>query len=151
MTIVVPAAKHHVEALAELMAEMDHFYGDTAGPSNARINQITDVLFGDPPAAYALLAVHNDRLVGMAAYSFLWPAAGVSLSLYLKELYVAESHRRTGVGRLLMQSIFQVARERECGRVEWATDDANSDAQKFYDLLGYSRQQGKVFYRITDY
>lgn len=151
MTIVVPAEKDHVEALAGLLAEVDSFYGDTTGPLIARVRQITDALFGDPPAAYAVLAWDEDQLVGLATYSFLWPAAGVTRSLYLKELYVAESHRKTGVGRLLVQHIFEIARKHKCSRVEWATDEFNTHAQKFYELLGYQPHRGKISYRVEEY
>jgi hypothetical protein len=42
----------------------------------------------------------NDaRLVGIAAYSLLWPAIGLTRSLYLKKLYVPETVRGTGIGK----------------------------------------------------
>lgn len=69
-------------------------------PLELRISQIKASLFSDPPSAYAVLAWEDGRLVGLAAYSFLWPAGGLTRSLYLKELYVAETARQKGVGRL---------------------------------------------------
>jgi len=66
-------------------------------------------VFSSPPAAYALLARDGVRLVGIAAYSFLWPAVGMTPSLYLKELYVGAAHRHRGVARLLMQALFEIA------------------------------------------
>jgi hypothetical protein len=42
-----------------------------------------------------MLAWDGDDLAGFAAYSFLWPAVGLTRSLFLKELYVAEAARRT--------------------------------------------------------
>ena len=44
---------------------------------------------------------------GMASYSFLWPAAGLTRSLYLKELYVAQDWQRQGIG-LFGPEIFRV-------------------------------------------
>jgi GNAT superfamily N-acetyltransferase len=61
---------------------------------------------------------------------------GLTRSLYLKELYAAESHRRCGVGRLLMQAGFAAAREQKCSRVEWTTDTDNPDGLAFYRQLG---------------
>ena len=53
-----------------------------------------------------LLARDEDGvLAGFASYSFLWPAVGLTASLYLKELYVAASRQRHGVGTLLMQGL----------------------------------------------
>jgi GNAT superfamily N-acetyltransferase len=149
VVVVSPAEPKHVEAIAQLFEEMDRFYGDTTNHSlDVRVRQITDALFGDASAGSALLAWDSDELVGLAAYSFLWPAIGVSRSLYLKELYVGEVHRRKGVGKLLMDALFEVAKNYDCTRVEWTTDDTNENAQQFYNDLGVPVDTSKIFYRI---
>ena len=110
MIFVAEAETGTIQAIAALMEEMDRFYGATEiEPLDSRARQIADALFSDPPAAYALLAWDGEQLVGFAAYSFLWPAVGLTRSLYLKELYVAQAHRRKGVGELLMQSLIETA------------------------------------------
>jgi GNAT superfamily N-acetyltransferase len=95
-----------------------------------------------------LLAWAGEQLVGMAAYSFLWPAAGVTCSLYLKELYVAEEFRSKGIGALLMWRLRQVAVEHGCSRVEWTADQGNAFAEAFYEQLRMSKNQEKIFYRV---
>jgi GNAT superfamily N-acetyltransferase len=98
------------DKIAALCAELDLFYGGAPeGTPAERAAAVRDVLLGVPPLAHALLAWDGPELAGMAAYSFLWPAAGLSASLYLKELYVAEAYRRAGVGRLLMAGLYDVA------------------------------------------
>jgi GNAT superfamily N-acetyltransferase len=146
---VTPAEPHHVDALAALFEEMDRFYGDPAGGSLVvKAEQIAEALFGEVPAGAALLAWDDDELVGTAAYSFLWPAIGVTRSLYLKELYVGAAHRRKGIGKLLMDALFEVAKKHGCSRVEWTTDDTNQSAQQFYDELGVPVNTSKMFYRV---
>jgi ribosomal protein S18 acetylase RimI-like enzyme len=85
-------------------------------------------------------------VVGIAAYSFLWPAVGTARSLFLKELYVAEGYRRRGVGRVLMRAVFETATVLGCARVEWTTDPDNAAALAFYAGLGMATHP-KVFYR----
>ena len=137
-------------AIAALCAELDEFYGDLPnGEPAGRAAQVRDVLFGDPPLAYALVAWDGDAPAGLAAYSFLWPAAGLSASLYLKELYVAEVYRRSGAGRLLMNSLYAVAQRRGLSRVEWTTDTSNQGAQAFYEALGAKPLPSKIFYRAA--
>jgi GNAT superfamily N-acetyltransferase len=146
---VTTAEPSDVEAIADLLEEMDRFYGATdVEPADLRARQIGAALFANPPAAHALLAWEDTRVVGFAAYSFLWPAVALTRSLYLKELYVAHDSRRLGVGRLMMQSIFKAAAETECSRVEWTTDEDNPDAQRFYEKLGFPRHPSKLFYRL---
>jgi GNAT superfamily N-acetyltransferase len=147
---LTPAAPRDARAIADLAAEMDQFYGETRlDPPEARLGQITETLFGDSPAVYVLLARDGGKLAGFVSYSFLWPAVGLTSSLYLKELYVAAAARRAGVGTLLMRGLFRIAADRACTRVEWTTDDDNPDAQAFYAALGTQPATSKIFYRIA--
>ncbi|WP_198675830.1 GNAT family N-acetyltransferase [Kribbella monticola] len=149
MIAVRLATAADVEQLLQLTEEMDRFYGSTDFESvELRRRQLRDALFGDTPAATALLAVEEDTAVGFAAYSFLWPAAGLTRSLYLKELYVSEGQQRRGVGRSLMEALFGVARQHDCSRVEWTTDRDNPGAQAFYKTFGVEPKDGKIFYRL---
>jgi len=130
-----------------LLEEMDRHYGATEfEPLEQRVAQITEALFGNVPAGFGLLAWAGDQLVGLASYSFLWPAAGVTRSLYLK-LYVARTHRRSGIGRLLMDHLFTLAAKHGCTRVDWTTDQESEGAQRCYEALGVTVNAGKLFYR----
>ena len=145
------ATPDDVPAMSALLEELDRFYGATTTESpEEREQQIREALFASPPAAYALLAFDDDRLVGMAAYSFLWPAVRLTRSLYLKEMYVAEDVQRHGIGRALMTALFEVASKHGCSRVEWTTDQDNPRALAFYAALGVPAEPSKIFYRIED-
>jgi GNAT superfamily N-acetyltransferase len=114
----------------------------------ARARQISEALFCDPPSAYALLAWAGGQLVGFASYSFLWPAVGLTRSVYLKELYVVDTARGRGAGKLLMRQLCGIAVKNGCSRLEWTTDRDNLAAQKFYAKLGVPVKESKLFYRI---
>lgn len=149
MVKIQPAEQRDVEALAILMEDLDSFYGATnVERPGQRVRQIAESLFAKPVAAYVLLAWEDKQPVGMAAYSFLWPAAGVTCSLYLKELYVTETFRRKGIGGLLIQRLCQVAVEHECSRVEWTADQGNAYAEAFYEQLGIPKNPEKIVYRL---
>ena len=149
MITVTTAQPAQAKAIAEIAEEMDRFYGATKmEPQETRIRQIGEALFSDPPSAYSLLVWDDGELVGFAAYSFLWPAIGLTRSLYLKELYVSTKARRTGIGKLLMQHLYDIAVKNNCSRVEWTTDNDNREAQLFYAELGVPIKESKLFYRI---
>jgi GNAT superfamily N-acetyltransferase len=149
MIRVTPAGPGDIPALAELLEETGRFYGAVSTlPPQERLRQINDALFSSPVAAHALLAWDGTRLAGMAAYSFLWPAAGLTRSLYMKELYVGERHRRRGAGKLLMRALFETAGQHGCSRIEWTTDGDNAGAQAFYEMLGLPPHPAKIFYRV---
>ena len=148
---ISPAKPDDIPAMSRLLAEMDRFYGSaSADPEEAREQQIYQALFGEIPVGYALLARDDAELVGLAAYSFLWPTVGITRSLYLKELYVADAHQRRGVGRLLMAALYEIAAEHECSRVEWTTDADNTGAMAFYAELGVPIERSKIFYRANN-
>src|SRR5687767_10411564 len=101
MVTISPAQVSDLTDLAELLEDMDRFYGVSEfAPLYERLAEIQALLFRDQPAGHVLLARDSGLAVGLASYSFLWPAAGLTQSLFLKELYVRESHRGHGIGRL---------------------------------------------------
>jgi GNAT superfamily N-acetyltransferase len=150
------ATPDDVKAMAALAEEMDRFYGATeVEPLQRRLEQIREALFGEPPAGWALLAWQqrdhatvedgSQKLVGFASYSFLWPAVGLTRSLFLKELYVVDAARSCGVGTALMQALFEVARQHECSRVEWQTEVGNAEARGSTGSWGWrSLREGGV-------
>lgn len=137
-----------LSAIADLLYEVEHFYGTVECPPRPQWEQqIASLLFSDTPAARVLLAIEDDAPLGFASYSLLWPATGVSKSLFLKELYIRESYRRRGIGEILMSRLCSIAVETGSSRLEWATDAENIGAQKFYEKLGDVRTPTKIMYR----
>ncbi|MFD6989201.1 cyclophane-containing RiPP N-acetyltransferase HaaN [Streptomyces sp. NPDC059943] len=152
MTVTIrPADRRDIVAVAELIEEIERFYGSSEiQPLEERRSQVEEALFGSPPLASALLVEDEaGDLVGLAAYSFLWPAAGSSHSLFLKELYVRSTLRRQGVGARLVDELRALAAARSgCSRVEWMTDRDNPNARAFYESLGFAEFDGKIVYRV---
>jgi GNAT superfamily N-acetyltransferase len=150
MTVSVRLATvEDIDALAALLEEMDRFYGaEAVDPLDQRRQEIQRALFSETPAAQALLAWDGSQLVGFGTYSYLWPAVGLTRSLFLKELYVTEAARGYGVGRAIMRSLYDIALKQGCSRVEWMTDRPNMEAQAFYQHISVAPDTTKVFYRV---
>ena len=82
----------------------------TTPPCSTEIHPFEEALFGSPSLASALLVEDEaGDIVGLAAYSFLWPSAGSTHSLFLRELYVRDTLRRQGVGARVMDELRAVA------------------------------------------
>jgi GNAT superfamily N-acetyltransferase len=145
------AEPRDVDAIVALYTELDRFYGAAvaAGAATVRAERVRSALFGDRPAGRALLAWDGEVLAGFAGYQFIWPSSALTTSLYLKELYVASPYRRTGVGRLLMERLREMAVLSGCTRLEWTADVENDASQSFYRSLGLAPLETKLFYRIT--
>src|SRR5581483_8266862 len=127
---------------------MERFYGSTGTLDvETLIDEIRASLFGEIPAGRALVAYDDDYPAGFATYSFHWPAAGTTRSLFLKELFVIETHRNRGIGTRIMERLVRIARDSGCSRFEWMTHEENSIAQRFYAQRGYAVDKTKLTYR----
>ena len=60
-------------------------------------------------------------------------------------MVVDERHRRTGIGRALMEAIEERAWERDCTCILLVTDESRTDALRFYEALGYRADHYKAF------
>jgi ribosomal protein S18 acetylase RimI-like enzyme len=146
-TTITPATRADLDEIVDLLAEVEDFYNE-AEPTDTISRNTEHALFGPIPRAHAILARTGTHLAGFAAYSFLWPAAGSTTSLYLKEMYVRTDSRRQGIGRQLMDQLTKIAAEHQCSRIEWTTDTSNQDAQRFYANTSSTPTTDKILYRI---
>ncbi len=52
---------------------------------------------------------------------------------------IASSQRGTGIGRKMIQAVMSVARDRGCSVLQLTTNKLRTDAQRFYEQLGFER------------
>jgi len=65
--------------------------------------------------------------------------------MIVEDVVVHDAHRRTGVGRALMEAIESRARERDCSYIMLITDQDRPDAHRFYGSLGYQTDPYRAF------
>jgi GNAT superfamily N-acetyltransferase len=64
---------------------------------------------------------------------------------YLQDLFTSEEARGEGVGRALINGVYDRAREAGSTRVYWQTQETNIVAQKLYDKV--AERSGFIVYR----
>jgi GNAT superfamily N-acetyltransferase len=111
--------------------------------------QLVEVLFGARPVAEVLLAFEGEAPVGFAVYFFNFSTWLGRAGLYLEDLFVKPEKRGKGYGRALLVELAKVARDRGCGRMEWAVLDWNEPAIKFYRGLGAKPMHEWTVFRLT--
>ena len=76
-----------------------------------------------------------DQIIGYTNYSIIY-YSWVGKSIYLDDLYVIPSFRGKGIGKMLMNKVFDIAKNEKCNRVRWQVSKWNSKAIEFYGKIG---------------
>jgi len=133
ITIIKPIGDDERAAWEPLWRAYLTFYQTTLEPT------IIDTTWGrlnDPAEPmFALGAYVDGKLTGITHYLFHRSAWSISDSCYLQDLYVVESARGGGLGRALIETVAQKAREAGSSRLYWHTHESNRTAQTLYDKV----------------
>jgi len=88
------------------------------------------------PLAYTLVALLENKIVGMAIFYYTFSSFTAKQCLWLDDIYVKESIRSMGTGKALMDRIIEIAKEHNCSRLNWTVAKSNIRAKKFYSNIG---------------
>lgn len=84
---------------------------------------------------HAALAMEGDRALGMVHAIYHRSTWTVSDDCYLQDLFVDQQARGGGVGRALIEHVFEEAERRGAYRVYWHTHESNGDAMQLYERI----------------
>ncbi|HKC65449.1 MAG TPA: GNAT family N-acetyltransferase [Pyrinomonadaceae bacterium] len=123
------------------------FYG-RAG-ATALSDEITRVtwsrFFDEAEPVHALVAEVDGRLLGLAHYLFHRSTIMIEPTCYLQDLFTSEEARGRGIGRALIESVYERAKSADVSRVYWQTHETNLTARKLYDQV--AERSGFIVYR----
>jgi GNAT superfamily N-acetyltransferase len=123
------------------------FYG-RSGPTAlpAEITATTWKRFFEPAEpVHALVAERDGRLVGLTHYLFHRSTVLLAPICYLQDLFTAPDRRGAGVGRALIEAVYQRAQQAGSARVYWQTHETNLLARRLYDQV--AERSGFIVYR----
>jgi GNAT superfamily N-acetyltransferase len=106
-------------------------------------------LFANPRFAEVVIASVGDKPVGFALFFHNYSTFLGQPGIYLEDLFVNPDARGHGVGKALLAHLSRLAKERGCGRVEWAVLDWNASAIDFYKRIGAQMLDDWRIFRIT--
>jgi GNAT superfamily N-acetyltransferase len=146
--LVRAATPADVPVLLEMfgeLAEYEHLEHLLA----ATEQRLGDALFGEHPAAAALLAESGAEVAGYAVFFPTFSSFLAIQGLWLEDLYVRPAHRGAGVGRALLAAV--AARVRASGgeRLEWSALDWNELALGFYRRIGAQTMNEWITHRLV--
>ena len=91
------------------------------------------------------LAWRGDGAIGLVHHIRHRSCWTVGDYCYLQDLYVTPKARGDGVGRKLIEHVYDAARREGCSRVYWLTHETNIAAQLLYDRI--AQRSGFIQYR----
>ena len=106
-------------------------------------------LFGGRAYAEVLISEYEGQPAGYALFFHNFSTFVGKPGIYLEDLYVRASLRGKGIGKQLLLSLVKLAKERDCGRVEWAVLNWNTPSIEFYKSLGASMMDEWQIFRLT--
>ena len=123
------------------------FYGRSGATALAsEITQTTWSRFFDAyEPVHALVAERDGDLLGLVHYLYHRSTTAITPSCYLQDLFTAEAARGHGVGRALIEGVYERAKAAGANRVYWQTHETNQTAMQLYDRIG--ERSGFVVYR----
>ena len=143
-----PAQVEDVPLILQLIRDLAT-YERAPNDVTATEEQLIDVLFGPKPSAEVLLAFEDKTPVGFAVFFHNFSTWLGRPGLYLEDLFVKPDQRGKGYGRALLVDLARIARDRGCGRMEWAVLDWNDPAIQFYRKLGAAPMDEWTVFRLT--
>jgi len=77
----------------------------------------------------------DKEIIGYATWFytyFTWSGKG----MYIDDLFVKPEYRGTGIGKMLLNKIIDLARESKCHKLRWQVSWWNKPAIEFYEKMG---------------
>lgn len=94
---------------------------------------------------HALVAERGGALLGLTHYLLHRSTTAIEPNCYLQDLFTSADARGKGVGRALIDGVYEQARRAGCSRVYWQTHETNHTAMQLYDKV--AERPGFVIYR----
>ena len=109
-------------------------FGKNALPSD--VTQATWARFFDScEPMHALVAEQSGTLLGLTHFLFHRSTIQIAPTCYLQDLFVSDVARGTGVGRALIESVYERAKAAGSPRVYWQTHETNAAGRLLYDKV----------------
>jgi GNAT superfamily N-acetyltransferase len=123
------------------------FYGRSGATAlSPEITRMTWARFFDAyEPVHGLVAESDGQLLGLTHYLFHRSTTAIEPVCYLQDLFTGNAVRGRGIGRALINRVYEQARLAGSSRVYWQTHQTNLTAMQLYDKV--AERSGFVVYR----
>jgi GNAT superfamily N-acetyltransferase len=117
----------------KLWAGYLEFYKSTILPEQTELTWKR--LINNELKMFGFVAESEDEIIGFTHCLFRPSTWTETDYCYLEDLFVDPNIRGKGIGRALMNKVFELAKEKNSKRVYWTTQEFNKTARVLYDSI----------------
>ncbi|HEX3565747.1 MAG TPA: GNAT family N-acetyltransferase [Acidimicrobiales bacterium] len=132
-----PADLADAESIGQLLHDFNREF-DEPTPTPSALADRVRLLLGAGDTTILIGGTGPDGLVVLRYRAAIWSEA---LECYLAELYVVPDHRGHGLGRALMESAIDQARDHGADYMDLGTSEDDVAARKLYESLGFTNRE----------
>lgn len=142
------AAEDDVPLILSFIKELAE-YENLSHEVSATEDLLRESLFGERRGAEVVIGHHGEAPAGFALFFHNFSTFLGRPGIYLEDLYVKPEFRGEGVGRAMLVYLAKLAKERDCGRLEWSVLNWNEPAIKLYGAVGAVPMDDWTMYRLA--
>ena len=145
--LIRAVTRHDFDQWLFLWDGYNSFYGRSGATAlSIEITRMTWARFFDAyEPMHALVAEREGSLLGLAHYLLHRSTIAIEPFCYMQDLFTTESARGKGIGKSLIQAVYERATLAGAPRVYWHTHETNRSAIQLYDKV--AERSGFVVYR----
>jgi len=143
-----PATINDVSLIYSLIKEIAE-YEKLTNEVVASEDKVRGTLFGKNKYAEVIIAEYEGTPAGQALFFHNYSTFLSQPGIYLEDLIVRPDFRGKGIGKELLKSLAKIAKERNCGRIEWVVLNWNKSAIDFYESFGSKPMNEWTTYRLS--
>lgn len=146
---IKPATINDAQTIVDLIQAIAE-YEKLSDQVKATPETIIEHLFSQKSYAECFIGFENNEPIGFALFFHNFSTFVSKPGIYLEDLFVKESHRGKGYGKKLLLQVIALAKQRNCGRVDWSVLNWNKPAIDFYESLGATAMNEWTVYRLNE-
>lgn len=111
---------------------------------------LRDAMFGSRPCVEGLTAFDGENSIGYTLFYENFSSFRGQRGLYLEDLYVESNYRGRRIGEMFLKKLAEIAKARNCQRIDFQVLEWNAPAVEFYKKLGAQMDADERHFRFTD-
>lgn len=145
---IKPATVEDVPLILTFIKELAG-YENLLAKVTATEEDLRETLFGARSYAELVFGCVDGIPVSFALFFHNYSTYLGKPGIYLEDIFVKPEFRGQGIGRQLLVYLAQLAKQRNCGRLDWWVLNSNGSAIGFYKSIGAKAMDAYTVYRLT--